>query len=147
MMTSSSRSNRFALPFAVVAVLLIAVGCGPRRDDRSGLFEPHRVDIPQGNYITQEMLDRVKPGMNREQVRAALGTPLLNQLFRNDRWDYVFAYRHASGRVDQRGVTILFKDNRVVNIRADKLPERDDSTDPALPGVRQGNNNQGSGGK
>lgn len=146
-MSPFPRSNRFALPLALVAVLLLAAGCGPRRDDRSGLFEPHKVDIAQGNYVTQEMLDRVKPGMNREQVRAALGTPLLNQLFRNDRWDYVFAYRHASGRVDQRGVTILFKDNRVVDIRADKLPERDDSTDPALPGARQGSNTQRGSGK
>ncbi|MEK9776594.1 MAG: outer membrane protein assembly factor BamE [Quisquiliibacterium sp.] len=135
-MSLLAQRNRIALSLVIAATMLMTAGCGPRRADSSGIFEPHKIDIPQGNYLTQEMLNRVKPGMNRAQVRAALGTPLLNQLFHDDRWDYVFSYRYASGRLEQRSVTILFKGDQVSEILADKLPERDDSTDPALPGGR-----------
>lgn len=124
---------------AVLAVMLGAAalaGCTSQRPDRSGLFEPYRTDLPQGNYVTKEMLDQVRPGMSREQVRAALGAPLLTPVFRNDRWDYVFRYQHASGKVDSRRVTIRFRDDLVERIDADQLPEREDLNDPALPGVR-----------
>ena len=124
---------------AVLAVMLGAAalaGCTSQRPDRSGLFEPYRTDLPQGNYVTREMLDQVRPGMSREQVRAALGAPLLTPVFRTDRWDYVFRYQHASGKVDSRRVTIRFRDDLVERIDADQLPEREDLNDPALPGVR-----------
>jgi outer membrane protein assembly factor BamE (lipoprotein component of BamABCDE complex) len=62
----------------------------------SGLFSPYRVDIPQGNYLDRNMVEQVRPGMTRDQVRFALGTPLHTDPFRPDRWDYVFRFQHAS---------------------------------------------------
>ena len=124
------------------AALVLAVagagagGCSSQSSDRSGLFQPYRSDLPQGNYVTREMLDRVTPGMTRTQVRAALGTPLLEPMFRDNRWDYVFRYVHASGRSEKRHVTIIFSDDKVASIQADELPLREDPTDPALPGAR-----------
>ena len=132
------RRPRIGVPAAMtmlVAALALA-GCASQRPDRSGLFEPYRTDLPQGNYLTKEMLDQVRTGMSREQVRAVLGAPLLLPVFRNDRWDYVFRYRHASGKVDSRRVTVRFNDDRVEKIEADALPEREDLNDPALPGAR-----------
>lgn len=130
-------ARRAGLTIALAAATLVALGgCASQRNDRSGLLEPYRTDLPQGNYVTREMLDQVEIGMTREQVRAALGTPLLRQLFRDDRWDYVFRYQHASGRSDQRRVTVLFRNDRVAEIKSDELPLRDDATDPLLPGAR-----------
>ena len=50
----------------------------------------YRIEIQQGNYITQEMVAQLKNGMTREQVRYVLGTPLVTDIFHADRWDYVF---------------------------------------------------------
>jgi outer membrane protein assembly factor BamE len=121
---------------ALVLAVASAAGCSSGQSDRSGLFQPYRSDLPQGNYVTREMLDRVTPGMTRTQVRAALGTPLLEPMFRDNRWDYVFRYVHASGRSEKRHVTIFFSDDKVASIQADELPLREDPTDPALPGAR-----------
>ena len=52
-------------------------------------LKPHKIDIQQGNYVTQDMVSKVKPGMSRSQVRFALGTPLVADQFHPDRWDYV----------------------------------------------------------
>lgn len=127
---------RMALCLGVLALSLALGACASKDTTRSGLFEPYRIDIPQGNYVTQQMLDQVKDGMSREQVRFALGSPLLVNPFRTDQWDYVYRYQHANGRADVRRVAIRFADNRVSGIQADALPQRDDNTDPALPGYR-----------
>jgi outer membrane protein assembly factor BamE len=124
-----------ALPAVLVAALL-AAGCAQRDPNRSGLLQPYRTDLPQGNYLTQATLDQVREGMSREQVRFALGTPLLRHVFHPDRWDYVFRYQFPNGRAELRRATILFKDDRVASIMAESLPAREDPNDPALPGYR-----------
>ena len=111
-------------------------GCAQRDPNRSGLFEPFRTDLPQGNYLTREMLDQVKPGMTRDQVRFALGTPLLRHIFHPDRWDYVFRYQFPNGRAELRRATIMFSGDRVTAIDATPLPDKEDPNDPALPGYR-----------
>ncbi len=123
---------------ALLAGTLLAAGCAMNDPNRSGLLQPYRIDLPQGNYLTRETVDRVQEGMTREQVRFLLGTPLLRDLFHPDRWDYVFRYKFPNGDVEQRKVTIRFRDERVVAIEADPLPQREDPSDPALPGYRPG---------
>jgi outer membrane protein assembly factor BamE len=125
----------------IVLALAIAAAtplgaCASRDSSRSGIFEPHRIDLPQGNYITGEMLDRVKPGMSPEQVRFALGSPLLVDVFRPDRWNYVFRYLHANGNAELRRVVVVFENGRVAKIDADPLPQVENPSDPALPGYR-----------
>jgi len=126
-------------PFPVLAIglaMLALVGCASPDRSRGGLFQPYRIDVPQGNYVDQRMLDQVLPGMTREQVRFALGTPLLVDPFRPDRWDYVFRYQHANGDASVRRATVFFGDNRVTRVEASELPA-DDGTDPALPGYQR----------
>ncbi|HEY0878725.1 MAG TPA: outer membrane protein assembly factor BamE [Zeimonas sp.] len=126
-----------ALALALGVAALVA-GCSWGDPNRSGLLQPYRIDLPQGNYLTRESVDRVQEGMTRDQVRFLLGTPLLRDLFHPDRWDYVFRYKFPNGDVEQRKVTVRFRDDRVVAIEADPLPQREDPTDPALPGYQPG---------
>ena len=113
------------------AVLLAA--CNSGEPSRSSFFSAYKVDIPQGNYVTKEMLAQVKEGMSTQQVKFALGAPLLTPVFSADRWDYVFRYQHANGSSDLRRVVIRFKDTKVNSIEADELPARDDGKDKAIP--------------
>jgi outer membrane protein assembly factor BamE len=126
---------------SAVSVATALLGCGATNNSRSGLFEPFRVDLPQGNYITQEMLAQIRTGMTADQVRFALGAPLLNSLFQPDIWSYVFRYRHAGGKVDLRRLVIHFKDQRVVSMEGDDLPASEDGSDPFLPGYKGPQNN------
>ena len=59
---------------------------------------PYRMVIQQGNFISQEMVSQLKPGMTREQVRFILGTPLVTDIFHADRWDYVFFRELPNGK-------------------------------------------------
>ena len=82
----------------------------------------HRIDIQQGNLVTQEQLAKVKPGMSRLDVKNALGTPLLQDVFNGNRWDYFFSLEQSTkygpfGRDKQQyKVTILFDNDKVAKI-------------------------------
>ena len=87
------------------------------------IITPYRINIQQGNFISQEMLTRIQPGMTPEQVRFALGTPLLADIFHAGRWDYVFRLQKPNGQITNNRVIIYFKDNRVARILSDTLPD------------------------
>jgi outer membrane protein assembly factor BamE len=109
---------------ALLGALLLA-GCSSwpsSGDSVLGLVSPHRIDIQQGNVVTQDQLARVKPGMNRLQVRDALGTPLLTDSFHPDRWDYIFTLRQGSKQVQRRNVVLYFDGDVLKSIEAPELP-------------------------
>jgi outer membrane protein assembly factor BamE len=120
----------------LLLVALLAAGCGSTDRSRSGFLEPYKFSIPQGNYLNQQMLDQVRQGMSREQVRLTIGSPLVTDIFHPDRWDYVFRFQYPNGDAELRRVTIQFQDDRVASVKADALPQRDDPNDPALPGYQ-----------
>jgi len=83
---------------------------------------PYRMVIQQGNFISQEMVEQLKPGMTREQVRFILGTPLVTDIFHADRWDYVF-YRVASdGKREQRNLSVMFEKEKLTRVIGDLMP-------------------------
>jgi outer membrane protein assembly factor BamE len=127
--------RRISLALATAA--LVSCAQAPSGARGSGIFSPYRVDIPQGNYLDRDMVERIKPGMTRDQVRFALGTPLHIDPFRPDRWEYVFRFQHPDLKAELRRVTVLFKDERVERVQADPLPAANDPSDPALPGTRR----------
>lgn len=87
---------------------------------------PYRVPIQQGNFVSQEMVAQLKEGLTREQVSSLLGTPLLTDMFHEDRWDYPFRIRKTSGEIIKSHVAIFFKNNTVVKFEGIDLPTEKD---------------------
>ncbi|MEO8145937.1 MAG: outer membrane protein assembly factor BamE [Betaproteobacteria bacterium] len=83
---------------------------------------PYRMVIQQGNFISQEMVAQLKPGMTKEQVRFILGTPLVTDIFHADRWDYVFFRELANGKRDQRNLSVVFEKEKLVRVLGDLMP-------------------------
>ena len=97
------------LAVLLLATLLVTTGC------------VYRANISQGNIVVEEDLDQVELGMTRSQVRFLLGTPMIDDPFHVNRWDYVYYVK--IGRRDataKRWVSILFEDDRVDEIRRDQ---------------------------
>ncbi len=112
---------------ALMSALFIS-GCQSKDPNSGGLFSAYRTDIPQGNYISKEMLSQVKTGMTQQQVKFALGAPLLVPVFSEGRWDYVFRHQFANGTVELKRVVIKFKNDKVDSIDADDLPSQAGAT-------------------
>ena len=85
-------------------------------DNFLGVITPYRIEIVQGNVITNEQIALVKPGLTRAQVRDVLGSPLLADPFHADRWDYVFTIRRQGAEPQRRRVVVLFKDDVLESI-------------------------------
>ncbi|MFP5382184.1 MAG: outer membrane protein assembly factor BamE [Gammaproteobacteria bacterium] len=106
--------RRFLLPSVLLLGLL--AGC-------SGLnIGPHRIDVQQGNALDQENVARLKPGLTRSQVRFLLGTPLVVDPFRTDRWDYVYVFHKAGKLAEQKRMSLFFDGDTLVRIEGE-LPE------------------------
>jgi len=85
-------------------------------------LSPYKLDIQQGNVVTQDMIAKLQLGMTRSQVRFALGTPLVVDPFRNDRWDYVYLYMKAGKVTEQRRLKVIFREDRLVRVEGDGAP-------------------------
>lgn len=85
-------------------------------------LQPYRVPVVQGNVVTREQVEVLRPGMSRIQVRDILGTPLLASVFHADRWDYVFTLKRQGAETQARRVTVYFKDGVLDRYEADALP-------------------------
>lgn len=101
---------------AMIAVLPLQ-GCG--NIPILPFLKPYKIDIQQGNYVTQEMVAKLQPGMTRSQVRFALGTPLIVDPFRTDRWDYAYTFAKAGVLTEQRKVTVVFRGDVLDHIEGD----------------------------
>jgi outer membrane protein assembly factor BamE (lipoprotein component of BamABCDE complex) len=82
----------------------------------------YKIAIAQGNIITQEMIDQLEPGMTRRQVIFVMGTPLVRDPYKQDRWDYVFNYQPGGGVRGQERVTLLFENDQLISMSGDFEP-------------------------
>ncbi len=69
----------------------------------------YQMTIQQGNIITEDMVDRLEPGMTRNQVRYLLGTPMLVDIFHGDRWYYTFTIRQAHQEMVKKPLVVHFE--------------------------------------
>lgn len=76
----------------------------------------YRLDIEQGNIVTEEMAGQLQPGMTKRQVRFILGTPLVEDTFNPDRWDYLYVKRNGMTVLDQSRLTVIFDDDLLVDV-------------------------------
>lgn len=82
----------------------------------------YRLDIEQGNIVTDEMTEQLKPGMTRRQVRFILGTPLVEDTFHPDRWDYLYVKRNGNKVLSESRLTVLFEGDSLESLSGDFIP-------------------------
>lgn len=106
---------------AVLAAMLLPA-CKSVEVPRVPGVTPYRMVIQQGNFISQEMVSQLKPGMTKEQVRFVLGTPLVTDIFHADRWDYVFYRELSNGKKEQRNLSVVFENSKLARVLGDLMP-------------------------
>ena len=95
----------------------------------------HKIDIQQGNVITQEMLETLTPGMDKRRVKIAIGSPMVQDPFHPDRWDYVYSYKAGMSDEEQSAHIILrFDGDTLASIEVVKAPPHED--DILMPNMR-----------
>ena len=105
---------------AILAACLLAAGCA----------FVYRIDVQQGNYVTADMVAKVKNGMTKAEVRSVLGTPLLVDAFHANQWDYYFSSVKGRKAEETKRFTVMFENDKVVSFTGSYQPP---AAPPVLP--------------
>lgn len=123
-MPEFSQSRLWLLAGAVAATLSLGACSSFGERSRSALsaITPYKVEVVQGNFVSKEQVEQLKPGMSRQQVRELLGTSLLTDVFHSNRWDYVFTIRRQGVEAQQRRLTVFFNGEVLDRFEGDPMP-------------------------
>lgn len=125
-------SYRPPLRFFAPLLLTLLAGCSS--------FEfpwVYKLNIDQGNIITQEMVNKLQPGMSRNQVQFVMGSPLIADPFHEDRWDYIYTLLDAKGKRTEQHLTVFFTDDKLSSLSGNVVPQAEEpapqAAAPAAP--------------
>jgi len=119
-MQSKNPTPTFVL---VTLTLALTAGCS-----RTGIPSPadlpivYKIDVQQGNLVTQDMLAQLEPGMDKTKVKYIMGTPLVTDTFHADRWDYIYTMQERGGERTQRRISLFFTDGRLARVEGNVKP-------------------------
>jgi len=99
-------------------LLLALAGCG----SNFGFPGVYKINVEQGNVVTEEMLEQLRPGLNRRQVRYIMGTPLIEDSFHSDRWDYRYLLRNGDQTLSETQLTLWFENDELVRVEGADAP-------------------------
>jgi len=110
----SLRQLRYFLASTSVVLVVGLTACSSNL-----IYKP---EVVQGNFVSREQVQALRPGMPRQVVRDVLGTPLVTSVFHADRWDYAFTIRRQGAEPQQRRFSVFFQNNVLERIEGDPLP-------------------------
>jgi outer membrane protein assembly factor BamE len=93
----------------------------------------HKIDIQQGNVITQDEVNLLEPGMTRRQVQFVMGSPMIADVFHQDRWDYIYLFEPGYGEPSEERITLFFDDNLLTGTSGTLHPDEAGGGEPARP--------------
>lgn len=117
----------FTMRIKLIVISVLLVSCSEMSMPKLPSFTAHKMEINQGNMVTPEMRRKLKLGMTRLQVQTVLGTPLVNDAFHSNRWDYVYRLEKKGKLFEKQRMTLYFE--------GDNLTRIDDGNMPVLPAI------------
>ncbi len=82
----------------------------------------YHLDVEQGNIVTQKMINQLRPNMNKRQVRYVMGSPLIVDVFHQNRWDYVYSFQPGGEIRKQKRISLIFQDKLLIGLQGDFRP-------------------------
>jgi len=77
-------------------------------------LSPYKVPVLQGNIFSDEDMEKLEEGLTKEQVQYIFGTALIQDPFRDSRWDYFNSVTIGKKIVTENKLTIYFNENGLV---------------------------------
>ncbi|MEQ8231095.1 MAG: outer membrane protein assembly factor BamE [Gammaproteobacteria bacterium] len=114
---------------SLICLLFLLAACSaPRMPSLGNLPGPddlpfiHRIDVQQGNVVTQDMLAQLRRGMDKKKVTFVMGSPIVQDTFNADRWDYIYTHQAGRDQPERRLVTLYFVDDKLDRVGGDVNP-------------------------
>jgi outer membrane protein assembly factor BamE len=110
---------RKSLYYLSLLTSLTLVSCSTILNNLPGVY---RLEIQQGNIIDQAMVDQLRPAMNKRQVLYIMGSPMLDNVFHKNRWDYIYSDQPSGEDSVQKQISLFFENDQIVGIQGDFRP-------------------------
>jgi len=117
---------RKSLYYLSLLTSLTLVSCSTILNHLPGVYH---LEIQQGNIIDQAMVNQLRPAMNKRQVVYIMGTPMLDNVFHKNRWDYLYSDQPGGEDRVQKQISLFFENDQIVGIQGDFRPG-------AAPGIK-----------
>lgn len=126
-MSANPRYGAQTVFILLACTVLASCSSGSSSTSRSAInpvnwISPYKIDVIQGNFVSREQVEQLRPGLSRNEVKAVLGTPLLASLFHADRWDYVFTLKRQGVAPQSFKYTVFFKGDQLERFEGDAMP-------------------------
>ena len=129
----------------LIAAAVALAGCSASMPKMPQLKMPkfkmprvHKVTVQQGNVITQEMIDSLKPGMTRAQVAFIMGEPIVRNTFDEARWDYIYTIEVPGIYGDEKRISLYFEEDKLAYFTGDYIPSSEKPEDPGEAPTAEG---------
>jgi outer membrane protein assembly factor BamE len=124
---------RKPLLYSVILAGLSIASCSMILNNLPGVYT---IDVQQGNIVDQAMIDQLRPGMSKRQVLYIMGSPMLKDVFHENRWEYLYSNQPGGEDRQQKKITLYFDNDTIVGLQGDfrpsKLPVIKPSTDTTV---------------
>lgn len=112
-----------SISIKIISILTILLGFA----SLSGCIFPgvYKLNIQQGNIVTQDMLDKLKPGMTERQVIYVMGNPVLKAPYQDERWDYIYTLEERDIVTKSYRISVFFNEQRQFTHYTGELPEKE----------------------
>lgn len=106
-----------------IKIILLSLLLASCSDFYIPLLTPYKMDIRQGNFVTPDMREKLKKGMTKVQVRYVMGTPMINDVFHGNRWDYLYRLERDGKVIEKQNLTLYFEGDNLLGIEDERQPE------------------------
>ena len=120
---------RKSLYYLSLLASLTLVSCSTILNHLPGVYT---LEIQQGNIIDQAMIDQLRPAMNKRQVVYIMGSPMLDDVFHKNRWDYLYSNQPGGEDRVQKQVSLFFENDQIVSIQGDFRPGATPTIKPSI---------------
>lgn len=112
-----------SISIQIISILTLLLGFA----SLSGCIFPgvYKLNVQQGNIVTQDMLDKLKPGMTERQVIYVMGNPVLKTPYQNERWDYIYTLEVRDETTKEYRISVFFDEQRQLTHYTGELPDKD----------------------
>ncbi|NOY67682.1 MAG: outer membrane protein assembly factor BamE [Gammaproteobacteria bacterium] len=97
----------------------------------SNYIPAYRIDVQQGNILTQKDIDQLKVGMNKRKIEYIIGSPAIRDPFHKNRWDYTYTYTKGRGETEKKNITLYFKSDLLVKTSGSMKPNPEHVVNPS----------------
>lgn len=113
-----NKAHALATSFRIIIFSLLTIGISA-----CSFPNVYKINVQQGNIVTEDMLGKLRAGMTKSQVHFVLGTPIVTNVFNDNYESYHYSYLPADGEPTQQTINVFYEKDLYTHYEGEVLDE------------------------